>query len=37
LLLGRPPSIKGCELFASAKLFDYLKSARPILGVPAEA
>ena len=33
LLLGRPPSMKGYELFAGAKLFGYLKSGRPIIGV----
>jgi hypothetical protein len=33
LLLGRPPSMKGYELFAGAKLFDYLKGGRPIIGV----
>jgi glycosyltransferase involved in cell wall biosynthesis len=33
LVLGRPPSMKGHELFAGAKLFSYLKAGRPILGV----
>lgn len=33
LLLGRPPSMKGYELFAGAKLFGYLQSGRPIIGV----
>lgn len=32
LMLGQPPS-KGYELFASSKLFGYLKAGRPILGV----
>jgi len=36
LLLGRPRSMKGYELFASAKLFGYLKSGRPIIGVLPE-
>ena len=33
LVLGRPPSMKGYELFAGAKLFGYLRAGRPILGV----
>jgi len=33
LMLGQPPNIKGYELFASAKLFAYLKAGRPIIGV----
>jgi len=33
LLLGRPPTMPGFELFAAAKLFGYLKAGRPILGV----
>jgi len=33
LLLGRPPAMKGYELFAAAKLFGYLKAGQPILGV----
>ena len=33
LVLGRPPTMKGYELFAGAKLFGYLKAGRPILGV----
>ena len=39
LLLGRPPAMKGYELFAAAKLFGYLKAGRPIVGVlpPDEA
>jgi glycosyltransferase involved in cell wall biosynthesis len=39
LLLGRPPGMRGYELFAAAKLFGYLKSGRPILAVlpPDEA
>jgi Glycosyl transferase 4-like domain len=39
LVLGRPPIMKGYELFASAKLFGYLKAGKPILGVlpPDEA
>jgi hypothetical protein len=37
LLLGRPPAMKGYELFAAAKLFGYLKAGRPIVGVlPAD-
>jgi glycosyltransferase involved in cell wall biosynthesis len=37
LVLGRPSSMKGHELFAGAKLFGYLKAGRPILGVlPAD-
>jgi hypothetical protein len=33
LVLGRPLTMKGYELFASAKLFSYLKAGRPIVGV----
>ncbi len=33
LIFGRPKSMKGHELFAGAKLFGYLKSGQPILGV----
>jgi hypothetical protein len=33
LILGRPPTMEGYELFAGAKLFGYLKTGRPILGV----
>jgi len=33
LVLGRPQSFKGHELFAGAKLFGYLKAGRPIIGV----
>ncbi len=33
LLLGRPPAMRGYELFAAAKLFGYLKAGRPIVGV----
>ena len=33
LLLGRPSTMRGYELFASAKLFGYLKAGKPILGV----
>ena len=33
LVLGRPSTIKGHELVAGAKLFNYLKIRRPILGV----
>jgi hypothetical protein len=33
LVLGRPPTMEGHELFAGAKLFGYLKAARPIIGV----
>jgi hypothetical protein len=33
LVLGRPPTMMGYELFAGAKLFDYLKAGRPIIGV----
>jgi hypothetical protein len=33
LILGRPPTMKGYELIASAKLFNYLKAGRPIVGV----
>ena len=33
LLLGRPPTMKGYELVVGAKLFEYLKARRPIIGV----
>jgi glycosyltransferase involved in cell wall biosynthesis len=33
LMLERPPTHKGHELLAGAKLFGYLKTGRPILGV----
>jgi len=33
LVLGRLPTIRGYELLAGAKLFDYLKAGRPIVGV----
>jgi glycosyltransferase involved in cell wall biosynthesis len=33
LVLGRPSTMNGYELFAGAKLFGYLKTARPIIGV----
>jgi hypothetical protein len=33
LVLGRPPTMKGYELFAGAKLFSYLQAGRPIVGV----
>jgi len=33
LVLGRPQTVKGYELFASAKLFGYLRAGRPIVGV----
>ncbi len=33
LVLGRPPTMTGYELFAAAKLFGYLKAGRPIVGV----
>ena len=33
LVFGRLSSIKGHELFAGAKVFNYLKANRPILGV----
>jgi hypothetical protein len=37
LVLGRPPSFRGHELFAAAKLFGYMKAGRPIVGVlPAD-
>ena len=37
LLLGRPPAMKGYELFAPAKLFGYLKAGRPIVAIlPAD-
>jgi hypothetical protein len=33
LVLGRPPTKRGYELFAGAKLFGYLKAGTPIIGV----
>ena len=33
LVLGRPATLNGHELFASAKVFEYLKAGRPIIGV----
>jgi hypothetical protein len=36
LVLGRPASKTGYELFAAAKLFGYLKAGRPIIGVLPE-
>ena len=33
LVLGRPSTVTGHELFAGAKLFGYLQAGRPILGV----
>jgi glycosyltransferase involved in cell wall biosynthesis len=36
LILGRPSTMKGYELFAGAKLFGYLKAGRPIVGVVPE-
>jgi glycosyltransferase involved in cell wall biosynthesis len=33
LMLERKPTLKGHELLAGAKLFDYLRAGRPILGV----
>ena len=33
LVLGRPPTMKGYELFVGAKLFGYLKAGQPIVGV----
>jgi hypothetical protein len=36
LVLGRPATKKGYELFAAAKLFGYLKAGRPIVGVLPE-
>jgi glycosyltransferase involved in cell wall biosynthesis len=33
LVLGRPSTMKGFELFAAAKLFGYLKTGRPIVGI----
>jgi hypothetical protein len=33
VVLGRPPTKPGYELFAGAKLFGYLKAGRPIIGV----
>jgi glycosyltransferase involved in cell wall biosynthesis len=32
-VLGRPSSMTGYELFAGAKVFEYLKAGRPILGI----
>jgi glycosyltransferase involved in cell wall biosynthesis len=32
LALGRPSNMKGFELFAGAKVFEYLKAGRPIIG-----
>lgn len=32
LALGRPSSMKGYELFAGAKIFEYLKARKPIIG-----
>ena len=36
LILGRPATMKGYELFAGAKLFGYLKAGRPIVGILPE-
>jgi hypothetical protein len=37
LILGRPSTMRGYELFAGAKLFGYLKTGMPIIGVvPAD-
>jgi hypothetical protein len=33
LVLGRPSTMSGYELFAGAKLFGYLKAGRPIIGI----
>ena len=33
LILGRPPTMRGYELLAGAKLYGYLKTGRPIVGV----
>lgn len=33
LILGRPQTLRGFELFAAAKLFGYLRTGMPILGV----
>jgi hypothetical protein len=33
LILGRLPTIRGYELLVGAKLYDYLKTGRPIVGV----
>jgi glycosyltransferase involved in cell wall biosynthesis len=33
LVLGRPSEMRGHELLVGAKLFDYLKARRPIIGV----
>jgi glycosyltransferase involved in cell wall biosynthesis len=33
LVLGRPSTVKGHELFAGAKVFAYLKAMRPVLGI----
>jgi hypothetical protein len=35
LVLGRPGTMRGYELFAGAKLFGYLKAGMPIIGVLA--
>jgi hypothetical protein len=36
LVLGRKSKMKGYELFAAAKLFGYLKTGRPIVGILPE-
>jgi hypothetical protein len=36
LVLGREPVIRGHELLVGAKLFEYLKAGRPIIGVLLE-
>jgi hypothetical protein len=36
LILGRPATMRGYELFAGAKLFGYLKAGRPIVGILPE-
>ena len=36
LILGRPAMMKGHELFAGAKLFGYMKTGRPIVGILPE-
>jgi hypothetical protein len=37
LILGRPNTLNGYELFVGAKFFEYLKAGRPIIGVlPAD-
>jgi len=33
LVLGRPPTMRGYELFAGAKVFGYLQAGRPIVGI----